>query len=619
MKKHLLFFVALCFAATAGLSGPALAETGHEEHGKLTGDFLAGYRFVSVNGSEELYRQHLNLDSGPRLFNLDLEYEPTAGIKKYCDILWLDIDNVGGDPYETVSFGFRKYGRYDLRFNHHTSSYYFSNASQIKTGTEDNTYSFDRISRNASLDIRLSSPLTLSLGFDGYQKKGENRIVQPVGEELFLLDQPVEEALDHYHASLRYSPNNSVSLTFQESIKNYKNNKRLFLPGFSSGVNPNDTTELDYYLQQQPYDYKSCAHTLNANASLSEKIDLSVGAMIEYLDLDVDYSATGNGIDQKGQPLLIDQSGYGDISRIIQDYNVDLLYRLSEIVLIEGSSRYSTFSQSGTAAGTVENTKTNWEYDIFSISSAVTAQPHSSLSITFGLQRDVRTVDRDPALTSSACDSPCSSGLFGAFGYVNVKPLPRLTVSADYSFSSEDDTFTLTSPLDNHQGRVKVRYSTKNGYYLQGSGKLQNMKNSLSGWKAFNRKAELVLGFHSDTVELTGGYGIQHVTKEIDQLVTPLWQSPFYFPVVYEGTTHSVHASARVELNKHLSAGCDVDYYTNCGTVSHSALDAGSYTEILFKGHYLLKIAYRHAMFRDKDNSNDYTSNIAEISAGYRW
>lgn len=618
-QRRLLFVVAAYLAASAGLSCPALAETQQEEHDRLTGDFLAGYRFVSVEGSDELYRQDLDLDSGLRLFRLDLAYEPSESNRDYCDFLWLDIGNLGGDPSETVSFGARKYGRYDFRFNHYTSSYFFSNTSLIETGETDNTYNFERITRNASLSIRLSEPVTLSLGYDGYQKKGENRIVQPVGEELYLLDQPVDEALNHYHASLRYSPGSTLSFTIEESIKNYKNDNLLFLPGFSTGTNPNDATELDSYFRQSPYDYNSFAHTIRVNAGLSEKFDMSASARLEHLDLDLDYSTTGNGIDRQSQPFSIDQSGTGNVSKTIQDYNVELLYFLHDIVQLEGCARYSIFSQSGAAAGTIEDAKTSWDYDILSISGAVSVQPHPSLSVTGGIQRDVRTVGSSPSLNSPACTSPCSNTLFGAFGSLNLKPLPRLTVHADYNFSSEDDAFTLSAPLDNHQGKIKVRYTTKNGYSVQASGKLQHMQNSFSGWNAINRKADFTAGYHNDTFELTGGYGIQHVTRKIDQLVTPLSKPAFYFPAFYDGTMHSIHASARTDLNKYLSAGCDFNYYTNCGTASHSALDALSFAEILLAGHYLLKVAYRHTFFHDNDNRNGYTSDIAEISAGYRW
>ena len=66
------------------------------------GGFQVGFRAVDVEGSESKYRQHLNLEDGPRLFNLNFELTPSEEMRSLFDRVELDMTNLGGDPFETI-------------------------------------------------------------------------------------------------------------------------------------------------------------------------------------------------------------------------------------------------------------------------------------------------------------------------------------------------------------------------------------------------------------------------------------------------------------------------------------------------------------------------------------
>ena len=68
------FTGAVVALSLAGLT-TALAADG-EESGRLKGEVLIGFRLVDTDGRIEKYRQNINLDSGARLFDLSLDYQP---------------------------------------------------------------------------------------------------------------------------------------------------------------------------------------------------------------------------------------------------------------------------------------------------------------------------------------------------------------------------------------------------------------------------------------------------------------------------------------------------------------------------------------------------------------
>ncbi len=107
-KNILLLFlgVVLAFPFTPSLRA----------QGKFSGDFLFGFRFVDTSGqgAQYKYKEDINLRRGARLSNFNLSYSPDNGLKKYFDQLDIRVLNLGGDPYESISFGLQKYGRYQM-------------------------------------------------------------------------------------------------------------------------------------------------------------------------------------------------------------------------------------------------------------------------------------------------------------------------------------------------------------------------------------------------------------------------------------------------------------------------------------------------------------------------
>ena len=76
----------------------------------FSGRFSLGVRGVDVDGSQRKYSQDVNLDDGPRLFDLGFVFSPGEEFNNLVDLIEMDVSNLGGDPFEAIHLGIRKYG-----------------------------------------------------------------------------------------------------------------------------------------------------------------------------------------------------------------------------------------------------------------------------------------------------------------------------------------------------------------------------------------------------------------------------------------------------------------------------------------------------------------------------
>ena len=105
------------WAAVAGLllpGPPALAEDGEDS---FSGSVEVLYRNVSQDGSTEKYDEDFDgLDSGGRLANLSVNWlSDESGLLDYAR---LNVNGLGGDPYEWSTFRLGQKDSYELSISH---------------------------------------------------------------------------------------------------------------------------------------------------------------------------------------------------------------------------------------------------------------------------------------------------------------------------------------------------------------------------------------------------------------------------------------------------------------------------------------------------------------------
>lgn len=585
----------------------------------FSGNLLIGYRFVDVTDSEVKYDQHINLDDGIRLFEFRVDYEPVDDSRDYVDLFSLDIANFGGDPFESLDMTVRKFGKYHFGYHRHKSTYFYEDI--LADGSFDfHLYNFERIQDRGTFSVRVTDAAKLSLGFNRIEKQGESTTTQDIARDEFEFDKMVEQIQDDYRIALDYRFNEKFSVVLEERIREYENANSLFLPGYSDGEDTEDSAVLYNYVDNGPYDYQSFAHTVRVNASPMDRLNVLALATLENLDLDVDYNATGSGVNYDASPLTIAEEGSGSVTRDIQLYDVDLTFLLNERIALLGGVRYHNFSQDGDMVIDGAKNKGKWEYDILGVNSGLQVQFSPTIVASGGVRYETRGVKITLVEEGeSEIEEPDDTTLLGAFGNLSLSLAKALRVTADYQLGSSDDPFTLTSPTTNHRLRLRTRYNFPSGIAVTGSYQLNKIENDNAGWTADSNQANLQVGYHRDNIDLSAGYGLMTVKREVDQVLTPSYGSGFDFPVLYEGKTHLINGQAHVSLNKQFAVGGNVNYFDNKESNPLSRLDLRAFVEMTLVQNYLVKLGLRHVNYEEEEGLNDYSANIGEVSIGYRW
>ncbi|MEK7755441.1 MAG: hypothetical protein AAB654_26185, partial [Acidobacteriota bacterium] len=123
MKILLALFLTLPLAALPAEPKPEEAKPAAEEkkaeaaapaaEKNVSGSIEFGYRWVGdLRGSHETYRSLVNLDQGPRVFDVDLTLQDPS--KRLFDRVDLSAAGWGGEPHSSIRVDARKSGVYRL-------------------------------------------------------------------------------------------------------------------------------------------------------------------------------------------------------------------------------------------------------------------------------------------------------------------------------------------------------------------------------------------------------------------------------------------------------------------------------------------------------------------------
>src|SRR5438046_3610023 len=122
VKLHAVAMVtAFCAAAASasyGQEAPSAPADQKNANGlALHGSFDAGYRFRSLDGSYDTFRQLFDLSGGARLLGVDLHGEAVEGASAFADRFAVTASGLGGDPFPTIQASVSKARRYTLQVN----------------------------------------------------------------------------------------------------------------------------------------------------------------------------------------------------------------------------------------------------------------------------------------------------------------------------------------------------------------------------------------------------------------------------------------------------------------------------------------------------------------------
>jgi len=593
-----------------------------EEDGSFDGRFVIGYRDISVDGQTNKYREDINLDDGPRLMDLDFSLTPDGTLGEFVDRIQLDIDELGGEPFESIRLGVQKFGRFDFEYNRWESDYFYNDqlfpADQVSTRNaiagDFHTFDFRRVRDRAELDINLNKRAALTFGFDRYSKTGESTTTLDISRDEFELDRPIHEDSFTYNVGFQYAWD-KVTLALDERYREYDNGYEIFLPGQSVG-DPGNNTVLDFYFLDQPYSFESWDHTVRVVATPTDRFTVRASGTVQNLDLDLTASEESGGIGFNGSPLSSDATGAGEINRDTDLFDLDLTYVLTDNWALVGGYYMRNLDQDGTFLFDGVLRSGRWEIETDGFEAGVQWIATNDLSLTVGVRYESRDINHGAAEDAPIDIEKETTDNDGYFGTLAWRPMKGLNFTLDYEDSSIDDPFTLASPTDRSRTRATGRYTADNGFWVSGTYQMSEYKNDNSSWDADHDLGTLRIGYNSDRVNAQFGYSL----VQVDQAILSDVNGTALFDIAYSLDSDFFDGLIRFRATDNLWIGGEFRLYENDGYFAVERDDYRAFGEYHFDGGYLVRLSYRTIDYNETDyNFDDYDADIFDFGVGLTW
>jgi len=590
----------------------------------LTGSVSVGVRSVDVDGAATKFREDINLDDGVRILEANLHYQPSergTGI----DRLDFDATGLGGDPFETIHFGVRKYGAFDLKLDHRKSAYFYEDtilpaALASVTGStrgDVHHFNFERIRDNAALDIDLSPATRLSFGLEHQTRAGDSTTTLTQQRDEFGLNRPLDESLNGLTVGLRHAWDH-ITLVIDEQLHDFRNTSELVLPGASPGSNVSDPATLQFFMANQSYDYKSHAHSVRLLAKPTAKLDLNAGWRTESLDLDMQANESSQGTTFNGVPFTSTLQGPAVVGRDITVGDFGFGYALGERIRVIGSARHNRLSQDGGITyGTSIGTGT-WGIDTDGWEAGFEYAVTSAILVSAGWSTETRTDDRSWTLdTDSSIDTGEKTSRDGYFARLLMHRTGGLELTASVETNTINDPFALASPTASHRYKVGLKRRFSNGLSINGSYRKTDVDNSNSGWLADTKQADVRVLYQRNRLQVSAGYSEIDLKRSIDQLVTAGTVQRLFL-IDYAADSALWDASARWQINSRYSIGGELRAYDNYGSFRLARDDRRAFLDVALGMSYALRVSYRNLDYRE-DAYDNYDARLLEVALRVRW
>jgi len=603
------------------------------------GDFSFGYRAVSTSGAFDRYREQINLDKGVRLFNFDLTYLSTGGVKGLFDRLDLNAHNLGGDPHESFGLSVQKYGTYRFKYDHRKSTYFYADLDQYSPGApfDRNGFNFDRVSDSGAFTLSLTKDLGVFLSFDRFTRTGTS--VQGLNLDRIELEtiKPVSEKMTEIAGGVDLHAGR-YSLAFEQRYQEYHNANSLSLPGPADG-GPDATvpTVYDFYRLSEPYNFKTNRSNVRFTARPLDSLFVRGSVQISGQKTDLSYSEQAAGVHYLNSGFATDLSGTGRFTRDIRLYDFDLTYFLFKKLAIVGAARYDNFKQSGTFSVEGEPTTSAFGFHTLGIEGGLQFQLSPRFSLTAGYRNERRKLTNLTTVTYA--DETVRNGLFG-----NVRTeLKNLKLTLDYQHGNFNDPYTLLSPTRYDRFRGTLKFELEN-LSLSGSYVMTRTKNEIPGgvnfrilfapdhssdlWKGSNDQFNVRLGYRSDKVSASIGYSWMNFKADSDRLIAfdSYWTGgagTFPWSIHYKGLSTLLDASLDVSVDPSWRLGGYFNDSRNSGSWPLDQTTFRGSIEYSFSHGFATQLSFRAVDFREKASGlvvdNNFKAGIWELSFGYQW
>jgi hypothetical protein len=231
--------IATTLTLLAALSSPAaLAQN-------IPYDLEIGFRWLSVSGSEAMYRTQINERSGFLLRGLTLTTTDFDGHTTLVDRFRIDVSELGAGPAGSLRIEAGRQDLYRLRFGYRTADLYsalptFTNL-YLAEGIFPGQQTYDRRRDMIDLDVELMPGRSVVpfIGYSWNRLDGPGTTTFALGGDEFLLGSDLNERGSELRAGAAFNFNNVYGVVTQ-GWRDHRSTELLTLaPGAEAGNNPN--------------------------------------------------------------------------------------------------------------------------------------------------------------------------------------------------------------------------------------------------------------------------------------------------------------------------------------------------------------------------------------------
>jgi hypothetical protein len=206
-------------------------------------DLEAGYRWLDLKGSSQMYRTQVNERGGLLIRSFTMSTSDFEGHTSLVDRFRIDASDLGSGPAQSFRLEASRAGTYKLRFGYRSADAFsalpaFANPL-LSQGIIPGQHTFDRTRRMYDLDLELltDKPIVPFIGYTFNENSGPGSTTYHVGQDEFRLLQDLHERDREIRAGASFHFA-SVYGQLAEGWRNFRGNESLTLaPGAGNGNN----------------------------------------------------------------------------------------------------------------------------------------------------------------------------------------------------------------------------------------------------------------------------------------------------------------------------------------------------------------------------------------------
>ena len=487
--------------------------------------FDFGYRFVETRGNQDAYRSTVNLGEGPKLFGLNLEYKD----------LQFQMNNWGGDPYNTMRLDAHREKLYRLTWQYRNLAY-FNHLPSYGLGREFND--LRRRWSDLKLELRRGSRLVPYFGWT--HDKGSGR-----GLSSFVVD----------------SNEYSVSGTLKDRTDLFRGGLRL------------ETSKWHWALEQGGSTFKQDDMQFNIEPNRGNRSGPFLGEQLLLTDLKAAYDFNGNTIYSKavvtGNPYSwLDVSGQFLYSQPRVDGRYDLAARGRFVILdtltfqnslvattpVEAKQPHTSGSMTAEIAPAsrvriVESWFTDRFHDAARLEvnySQVQSDAFFDVTGKLTLRGGHRYAWGDAGIRAPTLPGPASGELrrHVGLGGINYRLSQKLLLNADYEASAGDRSYLRTSLHDYRKARTRATFRPRASLSVTASAQFLENRNPLreGGYEFSSRSSTLAFAWTPAAAKrfgINGSYTRAAIRSEVPYLIP---QDRVFARSLYRENAHLLNA-----------------------------------------------------------------------------